>query len=151
MQLSCARMRDAGPGTNRSMRRSSTFRDRNCSSSYHTSTHSSSWESGVTSSTGSCSTRASVGEDVPGEGTVGAGVCGDGELAGAGVMAGLHGGEELVVTGAGERDARVGGDLGAGVGLLGEGSPTSPAPSKWTYSMVKSSYVGVMSSSTTLS
>jgi hypothetical protein len=104
-------------------------------------------------------TRAGVGEDVPGEGTVGAGVRGDGELAGAGVrgdgelagagvMAGLRGGEVLVVAGAGERGAGVGGDLGAGVGLLGEGSPTPPTPSKWTYSMVKSSYVGVVSSST---
>jgi hypothetical protein len=98
-----------------------------------------------------CSTRAGVREDVPGEGIVGAGVRGDGELAGAGVVAGLRGGEELVVARAGERGVGVGGDLGAGVGLLEEGSPTPPAPSKWTYSMVKSSYFGVVSSSTALS
>jgi hypothetical protein len=66
-------------------------------------------------------------------------------------VAGLHGGKELVVARAGERGAGVGGNLGAGVGLLGEGSPTPLAPSKWTYSMVKSSYVGVVSSSTALS
>jgi hypothetical protein len=66
-------------------------------------------------------------------------------------VAGLRGGEELVVAGAGERGVGVGGDLGAGVGLLEEGSPTPPAPSKWTYSVVKSSYVGVVSSSTALS
>jgi hypothetical protein len=83
-------------------------------------------------------------------GTVGAVVRGDGELAGAGVVVGLRGGEELVVAGAGERGVEVGGDLGAGVGLFGEGSPTPPAPSKWTYSMVKSSYVVVVPSSTAL-
>ena len=66
-------------------------------------------------------------------------------------MAGWRGGEELVIAGAGERGVVVGGDLGAGVGLLEEGSPTPPAPSKWTYSMVKSSYFGVVSSSTALS
>jgi hypothetical protein len=71
------------------------------------------------------------------------------ELAVAGVVAGVRGGEELVVAGAGEFGAGVGGDLGAGVDLLGEELPTPPAPSKWTYSMVKS-YVGVVSSSTTL-
>jgi hypothetical protein len=63
-------------------------------------------------------------------------------------VAGLRGDEELVVAGVGELGAGV---LGAGVGLLGEGSPTPLAPSKWTYSMVKSLYVGVMSSSTALS
>jgi hypothetical protein len=76
-----------------------------------------------------CSTRAGVREDVPGEGIVGAGVRGDGELAGAGVVAGLRGGEELVVARAGERGVGVDGDLGAGVGLLEEGSPTPPAGS----------------------
>jgi hypothetical protein len=80
------------------------------------------------SSTGSCSTRAGVGEDVPGEGTVGVGVRGDGELAGAGVVAGWRGGEELVVARAGEHGVVVGGDLGAGVGLLKEGSPTPRLP-----------------------
>jgi hypothetical protein len=63
----------------------------------------------------------------------------------------VRGGEELVVAIAGERGAGVGGDLGAGVDLLGEELPTPPAPSKWTYSMVKSLYVGVVPSSTALS
>jgi hypothetical protein len=75
-----------------------------------------------------CSTRASVEEDVPGEGTVGAGVRGDKELVVAGVVLGLHGAEELAVARARERGARVDGDLGAGVGLLEEGSPTPPLP-----------------------
>jgi hypothetical protein len=66
-------------------------------------------------------------------------------------VAGLCGGEELVVAGARKRGAGVGGDLGARVGLLGEGSTTPPTPSNWTYSMVKSSYVGVVPSSTALS
>jgi hypothetical protein len=66
-------------------------------------------------------------------------------------VAGWRDGEELVVAGAGERGVVVGGDLGVGVGLLEEGSPTPPAPSKWTYSMVKSSNVRVMPSSTALS
>jgi hypothetical protein len=66
-------------------------------------------------------------------------------------VAGWHGGEELIIDGAGERGVVVGGDLGAGVGLLEEGSRTPLAPSKWTYSMVKSSYVGVVPSSTALS
>jgi hypothetical protein len=66
-------------------------------------------------------------------------------------VVGLRGGEELVVAGARERGAGVGGDLGARVGLLGEGSPTPPALSKWTYLMVKSSYIGVVPSSTALS
>jgi hypothetical protein len=63
------------------------------------------------------------------------------------------GGEELDVAGvvAGECGAAVGGDLGTGVDLLGEELPTPLAPSKWTYSMVKSSYVGVVPSSTALS
>jgi hypothetical protein len=109
------------------------------------------WESGVTSTTGSCSTRAGAGEDVPGEGIVGAVVRGDEELTVAGVVVGLRGGEVLVVAGAGERGARVGGDMGAGVGLLGEELPTPPAPSKWTYALVKSLYIGVVSSSIALS
>jgi hypothetical protein len=62
----------------------------------------------------------------------------------------VRGGEELVVAGAREHGAGVGGDLGAGVDLLGEELPTPPAPSKWTYSMVKS-YVEVVPSSTALS
>jgi hypothetical protein len=51
-------------------------------------------------------------------------------------VTGVHGGEELIVAGAGVRGAGVGGDLGAGVDLLGEELPTPPAPSNWTYSMV---------------
>jgi hypothetical protein len=66
-------------------------------------------------------------------------------------VAGLRGGEELVVAGAGERGGGVGGDLGAGVDLLGEELLTPPAPTMWTYSMVKSSYVGVVPLSTALS
>jgi hypothetical protein len=66
-------------------------------------------------------------------------------------MAGWRGGEELVVAEVGERGIVVGGDLGAGVGLLEEVSPTPSAPSKWTYSMVKPSYVVVVPSSTALS
>jgi hypothetical protein len=142
-------MRDTGPDTDGSMRRPSTVRYRNGSTSWHASMRSSSWESGVTSSTGSCSTRAGVGEDVPGGVTIGAGVRGGEELAVTGVVAGEHGVEELIVAGAGERGTGVGGDLGTRVDLLEEESPTPPAPSKWTYSMVKS-YVGVVSSSTAL-
>jgi hypothetical protein len=85
------------------------------------STRSSLWER-VTSFTGSCSTRACVGKDVPEGVTVGAGAHGGEELAVAGVVARERGGEELVVAGvvAGERGTGVGGDLGAGVDLLGE-------------------------------
>jgi hypothetical protein len=86
-----------------------------------------------------------------------------GVAGGAGVrrVAGGSGvGEELVTVGvmAGERGAagvagaRVGGGLGTGVVTLGEEKlPTPPAPSKWTYSIVKSSYVGVEPSSAVLS
>jgi hypothetical protein len=84
------------------------------------------------SSTGSCSTRAGVGVEGSGGVTVGAGV---------------RGGEEFVVVGvvAGERGAGFGEDLGTVVNLLGEEEvPTLLGPLKWTYSMVKSSYVGVM-------
>jgi hypothetical protein len=103
------------------------------------------------SSTGSCSTQAGVREDVPGGVTVDAGVRGGEELIVAGVVAGLRGGKELVVAGAGERGAGVGGDLGARVDLLGQELPSPLGPSKWTYSMVKSLYVGVVPSSTVLS
>jgi hypothetical protein len=83
---------------------------------------------------------------------VGAGVrgvagCGDAaeELGAAGVVAGECGA-------AGVAGAGVGGGLGTGVGTLGkEELSTPPAPSKWTYSMVKSSYVGVEPSSIALS
>jgi hypothetical protein len=43
-------------------------------------------------------------------------------------VARLRGGEELVVAEVVERGAGVSGDLGAGVGLLGEGSPTPRLP-----------------------
>ena len=83
---------------------------------------------------------------------VGAGVrdvagCGsaDEELGAAGVVAGERGA-------AGVAGAGVGGGSGTGVGTLGEEElPTPPAPSKWTYSTVKSSYVGAEPSSTVLS
>jgi hypothetical protein len=53
---------------------------------------------------------------------------------------------------AGERDVEVGGGSGTGVDMLGGRElPTPPAPSKWTYSTVKLSYVGVEPSSTALS
>jgi hypothetical protein len=96
-------------------------------------------------------TWAGVRDDVHGEGIISAGVRGDEELVVDGVVARLCGGEELVIARARECGARVGGDLGAGVKLLEEELPTPPAPSKWTYSMVKSSYVGVVSLSTALS
>jgi hypothetical protein len=67
------------------------------------------------------------------------------ELVAARVMAGERGAAR--VAGAG-----VGGGSGTGVGTLGEEKlPTPPAPSKWTYSIVKSSYVGVEPSSAALS
>jgi hypothetical protein len=43
-------------------------------------------------------------------------------------VAGVRGGEELVVARAGERGAGVDGDLGAGVDLLGEELPTPLLP-----------------------
>ena len=81
---------------------------------------------------------------------------------GAGVrgVAGCGGaGEELIAAEvlAGERgavgvaDAGVGGGSETGVDALAEELPTPPAPSKWTYSIVKSSYVGAEPSSTALS
>jgi hypothetical protein len=77
------------------------------------------------------------------------------------VDAGVHGvagcdggGEELVAAEivAGERGAEVGGGSGTGVDMLGGRElSTPPAPLKWTYSMMKLSYVGVEPSSTALS
>jgi hypothetical protein len=77
------------------------------------------------------------------------------------VDAGVHGvtgcgggGEDLVAAEvmAGERGAEVGGGSGTGVDMLGGRElPTPPAPSKWTYSTVKLSYVGVEPSSTAVS
>jgi hypothetical protein len=64
------------------------------------------------------------------------------------------GGEDLIAAEvvAGERDAKVGGGSGTGVDILdGRELPTPPAPSKWAYSTVKLSYVGVEPSSTALS
>jgi hypothetical protein len=64
------------------------------------------------------------------------------------------GGEDIIVAEvvAGQRSAEVGGDSGTGVDMLGGRElPTSPAPSKWTYSTVKLLDVGVEPSSTDLS
>ena len=89
---------------------------------------------------------------MPGEVPVGAGVRGGAGYGGAGE--GLIAAEVL----AGERGAV--GVAGAGVGegsetgvdaLVEEELPTPPAPSKWTYSTVKSSYIGAEPSSTALS
>ena len=89
---------------------------------------------------------------MPGGVAIGAGVrgvasCGGAakDLGAAGVVAEERGAAS--VAGAG-----VGGDSGTGVGTLGEEElPTPPSPSKWTYSTVKSSNVGVEPSSTALS
>jgi hypothetical protein len=102
--------------------------------------------SGVANSTGLCSTRAGVRVDVPGGVAVTAGVHGVTDCGG--------GGEDLIaaVVMAGERGLEVGGGSGTGVDMLGGRElPTPPAPSKWTYSTVKLSYVGVEPSSTALS
>jgi hypothetical protein len=64
------------------------------------------------------------------------------------------GGEDLIAAEVmtGERDAKVGGGSGTRVDMLGGRElPTPPAHSKWTYSMVKLSYVRVEPSSTALS
>jgi hypothetical protein len=80
---------------------------------------------------------------------------------GVAVAAGVHGGtgcgddgEDIVAAEvvAGQHSAEVGGGSGTGVDMLGGRElPTPPAPSKWTYSTVKLSYVGVEPSSTALS
>jgi hypothetical protein len=80
---------------------------------------------------------------------------------GVAVAAGVHGvtgcgggGEDLVAAEvvAGEHGAEVGRGSGTGVDILsGRELPTPPAPSKWTYSMVKLSYVRVEPLSTALS
>jgi hypothetical protein len=60
------------------------------------------------------------------------------------------GGEDIIAAEvmAGQRSAEVGGDSGTGVDMLGGRElPTPPAPSKWTYSTVKLSDVGVEPSS----
>jgi hypothetical protein len=72
---------------------------------------------------------------------------------GLAVAVGVHGvtgcgggGEDLIVAEvvAGELGAKVGGGLGTGVDMFGGRElPTPPAPSKWTYSMVKLLYVRV--------
>jgi hypothetical protein len=72
---------------------------------------------------------------------------------GVAVDAGVHGvidcgggGGDLVAAEvvAGERGAEVDGGSGTGVDMLsGRELPTPPAPSKWTYSTVKLSYVEV--------
>jgi hypothetical protein len=75
--------------------------------------------------------------------------------------AGVHGGtgcggggEDIIAAEvvAGQRSAEVGGGSGTGVDMLGGRElPTPLAPSKWTHSTVKLSYVGVEPSSTALS
>jgi hypothetical protein len=80
---------------------------------------------------------------------------------GVAVAVGVHGvtgcgggGEDLVAAEvvAGEHGAEVGGGSGIGVDMLGGRElSTPPAPSKWTYSTVKLSYIGVELSSTALS
>jgi hypothetical protein len=77
------------------------------------------------------------------------------------VTAGVHGGsgcggggEDLVAAEVvvGQRSAEVGGGSGTGVDMPGGRElPTPPARSKWTYSTVKLSYVGVEPSSTAMS
>jgi hypothetical protein len=92
------------------------------------------------------STRAGVGVDVPGGVAVAAGVHGGSDCGG--------GGEDLVAAEvvAGQRSAEVGGGSGTGVDMPGGRELlTPPAPSKWTYSTVKLSYVGVEPLSTALS
>jgi hypothetical protein len=88
---SVARLRGAKPDADGSMRRPSTLRYRNNSLSCHgTCRRSSSWETGVTSSTGSCSTRVGVGVDKPGGLIIGAGVRGGEEFVVVGVVVGEH-------------------------------------------------------------
>jgi hypothetical protein len=80
---------------------------------------------------------------------------------GVAVPAGVHGGTGCGGGGvdiiaakvvAGQRSTEVGGGLGTRVDMLGGRElPTPSAPSKWTYSTVKLSYVGVEPSSTALS
>jgi hypothetical protein len=83
---------------------------------------------------------------VPGGVAIAAGVCGVTGCGGAG--------EDLIAAEvvAGERGAEVGGGSKTGVDMLGGRELSSPpAPSKWAYSAVKLSYVGVEPSSTALS
>jgi hypothetical protein len=80
---------------------------------------------------------------------------------GVAIAAGVHGGtdyggggEDIIAAEvvAGQHSAKVGGGSGTGVDMLGGRElPTPPAPSKWTYSTVKLSYVRVEPSSTALS
>jgi hypothetical protein len=80
---------------------------------------------------------------------------------GVAIDAGVHGvtgcggrGEDLIAVKvvAGERGAEVGGGSGTGVDMLGGRELLTPSgPSKWTYSIVKLSYVGVEPSSVALS
>jgi hypothetical protein len=74
-------------------------------------------------------------------------------LRGVTIAAGVHGGtgcggggEDIIVAEvvAGQRSAEVGGGSGTRVDMLGGRElPTPPAPSKWTYSTMKLSYIGV--------
>jgi hypothetical protein len=78
-------------------------------------------------------------------------------LGGVAIAARVHGGtgcdgggEDIIAAEvvAGQRSAEVGGGSGTGIDMLvGRELPTPPAPSKWTYSTVKLSYVGVEPSS----
>jgi hypothetical protein len=80
---------------------------------------------------------------------------------GVAITTGVHGGtscggggEDIIAVEvvAGQRSAKVGGGSGTGVDMLGGRElPNPPAPSKWTYSMVKLSYVGFEPSSAALS
>ena len=89
---------------------------------------------------------------MPREVPVGAGVRGGAGYGGAGkelIAAEVLGGEHGAIRVAG---IGVGGGSGTGVDvLIEEELPTPPAPSKWTYSTVKSSYIGAEPSSTALS
>jgi hypothetical protein len=83
---------------------------------------------------------------VPGEVVVATGVHGASDYGGGGED---NAAAEVV---AGQRSAEVDGDSGTGIDMLGGRElPTPPAPSKWTYSMVKLSYIRVEPSSTALS
>ena len=88
---------------------------------------------------------------MPGRVVVDARACG---IAGCGGVSEGFGAAEVVAgeCGVGVQDIGVDGDLGAEVGMLGEEElPTPLAPTKWTCSTVKSSYVEVEPLSTALS
>ena len=87
---------------------------------------------------------------MPGGVAIGAGVRGVAGCGGATEEFGAAGVAAEERGAAGVSGARVGGGSGTGVGTLGEEElPTPPAPLKWTYSKVKSSYIGAEPSSST--